>query len=137
MEMLFFKRCEARRLAKRALKVVYAKRNAFRLWRDLSDEPELFSAGAIEIETSPNEYNDGSDLPDVMIYYFGEVVLDARVRGIGANLGGYKIHSFHKGDWVDIIEYYYKRIPQQRRDYKEERRAQQRRDYASLHKGRQ
>ena len=133
-KMLSLKILEARRLAKKALKIVYAARNGFRLWKDLIEEPELFKAGALEIETSPHMYPDGQDLPDVMVYYWGNVVLDARVRGIGANLFGYKIRTFHRGDWVNIIDYYYKRIPQQKKDYKESVRAQKRRDFASLKK---
>ncbi|MBO7132038.1 hypothetical protein J6V85_02115 [Candidatus Saccharibacteria bacterium] len=134
--MLFFKTLEARRLAKKALRIVYSRRNAFRLWRNLSDEPERFIAGALEIRTTPVEYIDGSDLPNIKIFYFDKPVLDARVRGIGANLGGYQIHAFHDGDWVEIIDHYYKLIPQIKRDYKEMVRAQKRRDFASLKKGR-
>lgn len=102
----FTKKLRANRLAKKIVIIMYARMDRYN-W-DSPRYSEKFNYKNISIEIVPNDYYDGSDPPDVFVHYMGELVLEARAKGYGGGIGGYRIKAFREGQWIDEIEKLYK-----------------------------
>ncbi len=87
---------------------MYARVNRYYLW-DSPRYKEVFEFGDLHFEIIPNDYYDGSDPPDVIVKYNGEMVLHAVAKQLGGGVGGYRIKVFREGDWLNTVDQLYKK----------------------------
>ena len=119
--MLFFKRMGAKRLAIRALRVVYADNHCFRLWysKGVYEYLRPVEKDGLKIETTPNVFFDGATLPSVIVHYKTDLVLATSVRPLGGNLlGDYQIIVYKKGNWINILNNLYNEAKKSREAYR-------------------
>ncbi len=127
----FTKKLRANRIAKKIVVIMYTKVNRYCLW-DSPRYVEKFTYGDLYIEISPNNYYDGSDPPDVLVKYKGELVLHAVARELGGGLGGYRINAFREGDWLNVIEELYKLADGARVAYRQAEKEKERNRFSPI-----